>query len=221
MIKDISSLVSIGEKIEVEIEKGDSSYLRLKSEIINLLNDDTIIIASPIYQGKIYTLIHGSKTNIVINKKNTGKFYFAVELIKKERKDNLFLLHMKKISDISKLQRRSYYRLKLLINIKIEIIQDGNIQKSFDCITKDISGGGLRFVSKEKIELENTVNCIIPLEREKVSVTGEVIRCKSIPDSMNNYDIGIKFISIDSNVRSKIISFVFNQQRKLIKKGMI
>jgi len=218
--KNVSSLVKAGNRIEIEIEEAGSS-IRMKSDVIKVTGNNTIAVSSPIYKGKIYPISNGSKINIIFYKKNTGKFYFLGEVVKKDHKNNLSILYIKKISDIFRLQRRSYFRLSIVLNLNIDIVENGTVIKSIPAISKDISGGGLRIICKEKVKEGILVSCNIPIDDEQVKIKGKIVRCKAISDSINKHDIGIEFVSIDEKIRTKIISFIFDKQRKLIKKGLI
>ncbi|MDK2917408.1 MAG: hypothetical protein PWQ37_141 [Candidatus Petromonas sp.] len=220
MDKNVSSLVKAGNRIEIEIEEAGSS-IRMKSDVIKVTGNNTIAVSSPIYKGKIYPISNGSKISIIFYKKNTGKFYFLGEVVKRDHKNNLSILYIKKISDIFRLQRRSYFRLSIVLNLNIDIVENGTVIKSIPAISKDISGGGLRIICKEKVKEGTLVSCNIPIDDEQVKITGKIVRCEAIPDSINKHDIGIEFVSIDEKIRTKIISFIFDKQRKLIKKGLI
>lgn len=223
MKSNIDSLIKAGDHIEVEVTKKDLSFLVVKSTIANIHSDSTIVITNPIYKGKLYPIHIGEKVNIIFYKKNKGKYYFLGEVIKKENKKNLSLLYINKVGSIRKMQRREFFRLDIVLNVIVEINNSEDEIKEISAISKDISGGGIRLICKEKLNLGCLLKCIIPLDDETIEVRGEVIRCESesISDSIYRYDIGIKFIDIDENIRKKIISFIFDRQRKIIKKGLI
>lgn len=220
MEKKITNLLNIGDNIEIEIEKG-SSFLKMKSDIVKVLNDSIISISTPIYKGTIYPISVGSNVTIVFNKDSKGKFYFIGEIIDRKKKGNLTVLFVKKYSDIRHFQRRDFYRLSILLNINLEIIENGVTVKTVPAISKDISGGGLRIITKEKIQKHTAVKCIIYIDDEAIEALGKIVRCDPMPDSILKYDVGVSFTAIDEKNRSKIISFVFDSQRKIIKKGLI
>lgn len=221
MEKNISSLIKPGDNIEIEITKKDSNLLVMKSNVINTMTNNTVIISTPIHKGRIYPIQIGKKINIIFYKKNTGKYYFVGEVIKRANRKNLSIIYIKKVGSIHKMQRRDYFRLNIILNVDIEIIENDDFNKKIRAITKDISGGGLRIICKEKLNLYSLLKCTIPLENESIKINGEVVRCNLIPDSISRYDVGIKFIDVDETIRKKIISFIFKKQRKIIKKGLI
>lgn len=220
MEKKITNLLSIGDNIEVEIEKG-SSFLKMKSDVVKVINDNIIAISTPIYKGTICPVSIGRNITIVFNKDNKGRFYFIGEVLDRKKKGNLTVLFVRKHSDIRYFQRRDFYRLSIVLNISLEIIENGVTVRTVPAISKDISGGGLRLITKEKIEKHTAVKCSIHLGNEVVEAFGKIVRCEPLPDSIIKYDVGISFTGIDEKNRSKVISFVFKSQRKIIKKGLV
>lgn len=220
MEKKITTLLNIGDNIEIEIDKGNS-FLNMKSNVVKVISDTVIAVSAPIHNGKIYPVAIGSNINIVFNKESKGRFYFMGEVTDRQKRDNITLLIVQKNSDIRHFQRRDFYRLNILLNIDIHIIENGALVKTIPAISKDISGGGIRIITKEKLEKHTSVKCSIVLDGELIEPIGKIIRCNPVPESIIKYDVGISFAAIDKKTRSKIISFVFKNQRKIIKKGLI
>lgn len=220
MEKKITTLLNIGDNIEIEVDKGNS-FLNMKSNVVKVINDRMIAVSTPIHNGKIYPISIGSNINIVFSKDSKGIFYFIGEVMERKKEDNIRFLIVKKNSDIRHFQRRDFYRLNILLNIDIHVIENGEYIKTIPSISKDVSGGGIRIITKEKLEKHTTVKCSMILDAELIEPIGEIIRCNPVPESILKYDIGISFTAIDESTRSKIISFVFKNQRKIIKKGLI
>ena len=80
-------------------------------------------------------------------------------------------------------------------------------------IILDLSGGGMKIKTEEKLSLRDrvTVNIFIG-ENEKVQVVGEAVRVEKI--NTNEYICGLKFKEISERTRDKIIQKVFEQMRK-------
>lgn len=218
---NMKNVVDIGQNIEIEVNVDDNSSITLKSTIIDIVNLNTLAIASPIHKGNVYPIQENINIKIIFYKKNTGKFYFIGEVIKREVKNKLHILYVRCNSKIRRNQRREFYRLNVLLNIEISLLSS-DMESTISCMTKDISGGGTRVICKEKIPLNSLVKCYIPIDGDNIITSiGKVVRSNSVPDSMLKYDIGIEFTQIDEASRSKLISFIFEKQRKLIKKGLI
>ncbi len=220
MKDNLNSFMKTGQNIEIETQKDVSSSIRLKSNVVKVISSDTLVILSPIKDSKIYPIHVGNIINIIFYINNTGKYYFQGEVIKRESKNKLSFLYIKQIDNMQKMQRRNFFRLNIVLNIDIEVIENNNVIKELQCLTKDISGGGIRFISKEKLPSATLINCKIPIDDEIVEISGKVIRSKKIPDSIISYDIAINFENIEEDIRSKVIKFIFDKQRKILKKGL-
>ncbi len=81
----------------------------------------------------------------------------------------------------------------------------------------DISGAGLKFSSPEKynhrdiLELKMLLPMMPPVA---LYVYGEVIKVES---SMNGFEIAVKFIAMDEDIRDEIVKFVFKRQREILR----
>jgi len=75
---------------------------------------------------------------------------------------------------------------------------------------------------KERIETGELLECELFLnDFNKVSFLGRVVRLTEY-DSKNDvykYEIGVKFEKIEERDRERIIGYIFQEQRRLIKKG--
>ncbi|HAS72871.1 MAG TPA: hypothetical protein DCS67_01855 [Clostridiales bacterium UBA8960] len=148
-------------------------------------------------------------------------------------------------SDIKRIQRRKFYRVNLmskghfLIEKRLsdheiimmkermvkkyknesDLIIDETIYEKFAFDTIDISGGGLRiFTSHEFIEGE-VLTGELKIAESWVKFKGELVRVEK--KDKNRYEVGIKFLELDANTQSRIVAYVFEVERNLIKKGLI
>ena len=87
----------------------------------------------------------------------------------------------------------------------------------------DISGGGLRFVSRQQYQEGNILYLrfnlsINDLEKE-FRLAAKVILSKEIEKRQNEYENRVKFIYIDNTTREEIIKYIFDEDRKNRKNG--
>ncbi len=89
---------------------------------------------------------------------------------------------------------------------------------------EDISGGGLRFTSRQRLEKGTHIACILDLKeynnkiKDKLDFTlvCEVVHIEKIYDKRNLFDIRLKYIGITEWQRELIIRFVFWLERQRI-----
>ncbi|SNR89437.1 c-di-GMP-binding flagellar brake protein YcgR, contains PilZNR and PilZ domains [Anaerovirgula multivorans] len=210
--------LKIGEKIEIEPVRLKNTIISrpIVSQVIEI-RGDKVFIANPIKKGMPYLLHQGQQISIMFYRDEKGIFSFTGEVIQRlELKLPVYII--KPITPPEKIQRRLYFRLKVLTKV---VIRDLNDNKSIEIFTKDISGGGLKAITKKAFEEKQKVECIISLNNNNtVTVVGEIVRVEKEPTT-NEYEIGVRYIDISDSARNQIIAFVFRKQRELRQKGLI
>jgi c-di-GMP-binding flagellar brake protein YcgR len=90
-------------------------------------------------------------------------------------------------------------------------------------VSVNISGGGICLRIEEKIDIGRLVECVVDTDADrKISFIGKVVRCeKSEIESKYRYEAGIDYTRIEDKEREAVVRFIFEEQRKLRKKGLI
>lgn len=210
--------LKVGDKIEIELLRV-GKYLKNKTIVSQVMDikENHLMISSPIKQGMSYLLHEGQKINVIFYREEKGVFSFTAEVIKRlDLRLPMYIIQPQ--TTANKIQRRSYFRLKVLTKVLLRNLNESN---AIECFTKDISGGGLRITSKKKFEENQKVECVIFLGNDNtVTVTSEIVRVIKDP-TKNEYEISLRYEDITDNARNQIISFVFKKQRELRQKGLI
>lgn len=221
----IKQIMQIGEKIEVVIQdssKSDNSVYF--SMVQDVPQEDEIVITLPVFKGKPVVLSLGQKVKINFFRER-GQFYFFAEVIDRPKSGSVHLIRLKQVSQIHRLQRRNFYRLKINMPVFFRTIEEDSPQNEahyLKAYTVDISGGGVRILTNHELKLGQRVECVIPIEeKQKLTVEGLVIRITASLDEGYKYDVGIKFTEILEAKRDKIIQFIFEQQRKFRNKDFM
>lgn len=211
--------LKIGEKLEIEPIRSKKNTVLTSTITSQLIDkkDKKLYISNPIKRGISYPLYRGQQIKIIFYRDEKGIYSFLGEVI--QRIDIKFPIYIvKPLSFEEKIQRRFYYRLRILTKV---LIKNLNENTWVEGLTKDLSGGGLKIVTNKIFKLGEKVECIISLdENERVDVVGEVVR-EARDFTTNEYEIGIKFIDISETARNEIIAFIFKKQRELRQKGLI
>lgn len=206
----------------IEIIDNNKTY---KSTIQDIIKD-TILIGIPISDNGVYPLHTGEKVEyFVINRNEIFKCTSIVLGRKLDNKVNLIILSFPE--NIKKVQRREYFRLPIIMDIKycvlskgntysrIEDIPSGYFNKMADALTIDISGGGMKITTKEYLQKENQIVVSLNIPDE-IKIIASIIWCENDITS-KNYKAAIKFAAIDERTRDKIIKFIFEKSRNYIK----
>ncbi len=230
MLADVTDL-------ELAVEIGPNKRINLKCELFEIVTDTKFAVSVPIHNGQRYPLAVGLKMQVYFKKEDLGVCHFSGMVVSRHSTGSPPLLFIQLLSAVDKDQRRNYFRLPLLTDVILKIPAGITIEKQMDrgkiieveivdykkipVITKDISGGGLRAIVGERLELGLKLQIIIVLEKDRVEVPAEVVRCQLSDPIVKRYDCGIRFLEMEEKDRSKIVAFVFEKQRNLRKKGLV
>lgn len=216
-------LPEIGDKLELFNLSRTKEKTRLLSQMLDIIDENNFMISGPIKNRTIVPFYKDNLVEIAYYKENKGKFFFKGEVIQVTN-HKIYELKIKKISPIKKIQQRNFYRLSYMMPIiKTHKVRQNDSYKDIkeDCVTDDISGGGMGILCNYLHNKEEQVNIEIESENLKLSIEGIVVRIDKSSNTDYDYTVGVEFPELSSGERDKIIKFIFNQQRKLRKKGLI
>jgi c-di-GMP-binding flagellar brake protein YcgR len=220
-MQDISKFLSIGTKIHILVmnNNNESQYV---SRVDNINEDGTIDVLIPISKRRIVYINEDTVLKVIITKEG------AIYEFEAEVENKLFgvdlLLRLKRTSDIQKIQRRNYFRLKSLNTIKIRKIvnlTEAIFSEYFNVAMVDISGGGLAFNSELELDINDLIEISVTLNSNTINLLGMVVRADRNENNLKIMEYGINFEKITDTERNIIMSFIFEEQRKLAKKGLI
>lgn len=216
--------LDIGLKLEIQLYGNDGMKMNLSfvSELEWVEEKDILLIASPIYEGKLYPIHVGTLIAVSFTKSNNF-FEFTAKVIGRENKDNLAMLKIQAISSIINIQRREFFRFEVNLPVNYRVIESVNMKSNheyMETVTRDLSGGGLCMRLKEPVEINKYLECELNLP-DKIKFIGKVVRLTEYETLQGpyKYEIGVSFVRIDEAMREKVISYIFQEQRRLLKKG--
>ncbi len=217
--------LNLGDKLEIELynSNGERVSPLLVSQFEGTLPDGSMEILAPIKGGRIFPVYRGVNMGVIYEK--SGELYkFIGEAVERRISGNVFLLRIMPKSGAEHMQRRFFFRFNCILDVRYRLFEkkDTNNADKGDykkAITKDISGGGLCILTNEEPVYEWYLDGIIDIGNG-VRFIGKVVRVINVHDKGKfNYEAGIEFIDISDLEREKVISFIFDSQRKMLKKG--
>lgn len=208
----------INQRVQIVVKEGP--YQGQYNSKITDVSKNEITLMAVYKKEEVIPLRLGLKVKVLYEGKDTY-YSFNSEIIKRERRP-LPVIGVKKSNNIQRIQRRHYFRLKIKKEIRYKKIRE---QKDFKAPEKfktinlvDISGGGILIPADD---LERHDKLLIDLKIDDVGlVKGQIVRVDFEKEG-HAKTVGVKFIEMTSSTRDKIISFMFDYQRKLRKKGLI
>ena len=114
------------------------------------------------------------------------------------------------------IRREKAYELLRKYNKDPFHIQHGLIMKK--CEIRDISGGGMKFLSKTAFEVDDMVVLSFSLQvhgKETVyQLIGRILSCQKLENDNDEYEHRLMFEKIMNSERESIIRFIFEEERK-------
>lgn len=233
----LSKFVSIGDKLELETiaklsdaenRQGRKNY---RSQVYDIVSEDQIKIAMPMEQGKVILLPVDGEYNICFYTP-TGLYQCLARVIDRYKSDNIFVLVMELTTDIRKYQRREYYRLNCVLDMKCREISETDINgfnervRFIDTditfnngLMVDISGGGARFISKTRYPKNANILFVFSLyvsgKLTEYKLVGRVLLSEKLENRDDEYEHRIQFVNIMNDDRESIIRYIFEEERKI------
>jgi len=223
--------IKIGTKFEIEIpenNKNSDSSINYSSQLIDVIDSKTISIVAPMNEGRFKFLTRGLNIFIYyLNERQDLLFFKAI--VKGHRKNGpLDAFDITIDSEVSKIQRRRYYRLdvalscqyvvndeQLLGTDKLEFPKINNSQLK-TAFTKNISGSGFCLNLEEPLDSGTILDITINLDNTAlIRVFAQVIR--SIHIQSKKYEVGMHYLKIDPRDSAILTKFIFEQQRLILK----
>lgn len=215
-------LPNIGDRIQITIKRNliTQSY---SSQILDIIDKKKYVISGPIVKNTIVPLNVGTEIQVYYVKEERGRFNFKGR-ITGSYNDDIYKINIERVSDTKRIQERDYYRLPSEIKVLKTFFPSDNegvdkIQEN--CIAKDISGGGMKILCKQNHNIGDKVECAFSLNNSEITLQGIVVRREEENKNGFRYSVGIQFIDIPLEKREEIIKYIFEEQRKLRKKGLI
>ncbi len=241
----LSKILAIGNKIELinvrsqmmaEIN-GDEDKKIYYSQVCELIDESRLKISMPIEGAKVVPLSVNSRYDACFYATG-GLYQCRVVVVDRYKEDNVFMLVIEIVTELQKYQRRQYYRLGCTMDIKYRLIEKEEMEEYFnlknkedfarkyplsDAIALDISGGGIRFVSREKHTKDSEIFLLIKITydgKEKMyGILGKVISLERAKNKNILYEYRVEYKNIEGSIREQLIKFIFEEERKQRKRA--
>lgn len=216
--------MEIGAKIEIVTKFGSNREEIYFSMVQDIISDSTFLITMPMSKGKP-AFLHIGEEVLVYYFNYHGQYSFRAIVIKRYEFQGIYFFKLEKNSKVARLQRRNYFRLPKTIPVQVDIFSKDKIVNTLYGNSLDIGGGGLAVIVDKKLNEDSKVICTFTLEHDSAikdfQVKGRVVRCVHTQNMDDKFEVGISFEDICEQQRDRIIKFIFEEQRKLMKKGLI
>lgn len=217
------------------------------SKLLDFDGIRTAKLAMPIEEGKLIPLEPGDQYQLCFFT-NSGLYQCRGKIQKRYSDNGIHVMDVLLITELKKFQRRRFYRLDIMFPLQFRIMTDVEIllrarleEDHFEtpedkeiCIgaigklprdwqegtVSDISGGGIRFLSKKKLDEGLKMEVMVPLSFPNGIVPMrfcmKVISCSYYKDSRIVFEVRGEFENVKDEERETVIRYVFEEQRRRI-----
>lgn len=130
----------------------------------------------------------------------------------------LFVLELP--DEVRKVQRRNFVRVPAYYSVTFRIVTRNGLSDTKKADMQDLSGGGMRFRTKEHVENEAILFANLLLPAGELQTPVRVRRVDQTEDG-KAFIVSAEFYEISEKDRDKIIRCVFDLQRAMRRKGLV
>ncbi|NCB50703.1 MAG: hypothetical protein EOM54_02300 [Clostridia bacterium] len=208
---DFSRILRYGD--EVRVSAGNINFV---SKIFDVTGKSSFTIlrqigVAPPETGDIYLVTCVTEMGMYIIKAEVTGLY-----------DSPAAIGLQSKSEYVKLQRRSTFRAKEFLPVKVFESSDSVSSEWVETTTADISESGMLLRYNRKCVVGSSIRLIVHLNRFGMDVSlptikGKVVRCIGTSGEKPGYLVGIEFENLPESARNEIIRFVVLSQRDKMK----
>lgn len=232
----LARVVKPGDKMEMqaieemELADGTKGKRKYTTKVFDIVDDDRVEIEMPMEQSKLILLPVDAEYDVYFFTKS-GMFQCYVRIIERYKNDRNFVLVAEIISNLRKFQRREYYRYSCVLEMETRVLKEAEVEaisKNLSylvpsaslrrAIIVDISGGGLRFISKERYRIGEMIYCNYNLQIDgyvrEYKLVGKVLSGDPLPNRPDEYSHRVEYVGINNIEREEIIKYIFEEERK-------
>lgn len=205
--------IVVNQALELVVEQEGTA--NLYHSRIEEVSDTELLLALPYYKGLPVFLQPG--TEITGRFIQDGAVFQFRSVYREHRPQPLPVWAVSPAFDIAKVQRRAFYRIETYMPVSMQTdpgaCPEDPQAAAVNLQSKDLSGGGIRVISKTMFDPGSGVMLEFSLPgKASIHTRGKVVRSEpSAPDS-SIYWVSIEFTDIDEHDRKNIVSFVFKKQ---------
>lgn len=215
------------------LENIDKKYV---SSLHEILSDGTLVLTNPTVRARLIPLHKGERYDGYFFLRE--KIYTAEFIVEKPYMEgNVRVVRVRLTGDLKKYERRQFFRFETTVDIRYLLLTAENMAEFKEAVKKnnllqmqgfkdgttlDISGGGMRFYSKETLPENGMVIVHMEVEideRKKDYIfLGKVLYCERHRDKREIYIHRTQFVDFKQDVREELVQYIFKCQRDRLKK---
>lgn len=238
----VTRLISLGDKVDVyklyqKEQEQQQDFLKniYKSQVNDITEDGKLEITMPIENGKVILLPLDIRFELVFYT-NSGLYHSIGQVRERYKKDNIYVMVIDLHTRLKKIQRREFYRYPCLLDVHFypvsetdakektveqivrELRDDGLSDVEMRARVVDLSGGGARFIGKEKLEQDSYILLVLRLNNEQrdkqYCIKCQVLMSEELTNQREKVESRIQFVFQDVRIQEEIIQYIFEEERR-------
>ena len=228
----LTKIVSPGNKVDVMVKDktepdGKKCY---ESRVYDVLSDEEFEIHMPMEKSKLILLPVGGVFDFYFYTSN-GLYQCNARVKDRYKSGATYILLCEPATNLRKYQRREFYRFACILKMSSRKLQDDEVEAASknemyyqtglpmnNCVIVDISGGGVRFVSRIRYEVGTLIYLTYRLningKDKDYDITGKILDSYEVPGKSDQFEHRVKYLNMDNAVREEIIRYIFEEERK-------
>lgn len=236
----LSNIIKVGMNLELSQETDSKEENTIagvvySSKIQDIFPNGDLEIDMPMYQQKLVLLHNGVRYKVVFYAQNNA--YTAIgEVVDRYKSGNMYLIRLELKTQPVKFQRREFFRFECMMDFSFHDVivnedEESDLSKALErvrmddpdqdwktAMALDISGGGIRFISKEELVSGNYERFLFELpisgKIKEIDALGIVLSSNRVDGSRLKFENRVRFAYLSNAAREEIIRFIFEEERK-------
>ena len=214
LVKEIRT----GMQVQVSQRSGNnSSTYTTRVELVK--NDEFVLIQTPTDKGQLVHFVERSKYKLVFLS-GSSQYSFESIFLSETQVEGFHMLWFMLTNDGERIQRRDAFRFICDLPATTRIMHENGEQGDpIEGIIRDLSGGGIKYISKENIPEDALLRIDLHLDDSFIMAFGFIKMKKYNPDGVRYpFAYGISFEAMSERDQERIMRFVYNEQSKMLRK---
>lgn len=208
--------LSHGRAVELVVSEGN--YIGRYLTRIEEVGERILSVGAPFNNGELVPLREGTKVKVTFWDEAAAYSFEGIIMQRIAVPIPLFILELP--DAVAKVQRRNYVRMPALYPMAFRSVTKEGLSDLQKGTLLDLSGGGVRFLTKERVEKNSLLYVILDLPNGELKTPVRVCRAEKQEDN-KHFTVSVEFHDISERERDQVIRCVFDIQRAMRKKGLI
>ncbi len=201
-----------GNKVQIFFE---SNSTEVYTTYIEAICANQLLVYTPIENGELIELPLEKQYMLKIYNESGIYIFRNIRIQKVIDKNNYQFLLLDNFEHSEQEQRREHYRLDCMVPF---LIKDKN-DEQHQAIIKDISEGGMLFVSNLEMIVFEEKECSASFNDKKISMLIKILDKRNHTKPGCKYEYRAKLVFVSPEDRHILMSFIFESQRNYIRKN--